>query len=51
MISSLHFELETGVPQFHSQNRKYFGDLSQVNIIQTVDGTVVIEREDSVFLT
>ena len=36
-------------PQFHSQNREYFGVFGPVNFGQTVDGTVVSEREKSGF--
>ena len=36
-------------PQFHSQNREYFGVFGPVNFGQTVDGTVVIELEKSAF--
>jgi len=36
-------------PQFHSQNREYFGVFGAVDFGQTVDGTVVIEREKSGF--
>ena len=35
--------------QFHSQNREYFGVFGPVNFGQTVDGTVVSEREKSAF--
>ena len=36
-------------PQFHSQNREYFGVFGPVDFGQTVDGTVVSELEKSGF--
>ena len=36
-------------PQFHSQNREYFGVFGPVDFGQTVDGKVVSEREKSAF--
>jgi hypothetical protein len=36
-------------PQFHSQNREYFGVFGPVDFGQTVDGTVVSELEKSAF--
>ena len=38
-----------GPPQFHSQNREYFGVFGPVDFGQTVDGTVVSELEKSGF--
>jgi hypothetical protein len=38
-----------GPPQFHSQNREYFGVFGPVDFWQTVDKKVVIEREKGAF--
>jgi hypothetical protein len=38
-----------GPPQFHSQNREYFGVFGPVDFGQTVDGTAVSELEKSAF--